>query len=589
MFESLVTARLGGPATALQRGRWSLQVRGDEVADIRYDGVLLLRAVRPVVRDSDWNTVPVRVVDTEPRADGSGLATRLEFAAEGIAYAAELTVALEDAELTVAFRGRALDGFARNRVGLVVLHPAAEAGRPVQVRHPDGSLTAGTWPVEISPHQPFTDVAGFRWTTDGVRAELELIGEVFETEDQRNWTDASYKTYGTPLALPFPVLVEPGETCDQEVRLRVDGRRRSTDAPAPRTVTVSTEVVGTVPPLSLGAALHPPPDDTGLAALAHRAGRYQALLVELTGAAEHWPELLAEAARQAAALDAALEVRVVTADAAALERCLAALPPRPVLRLAVFDPEDHGTSRALWPRVRDAGPGLDPAALVLAGTRANFTELNRHQDRIPADAAALTFSLTPQMHATEVPHLVNSLATQRTVVENALRLAAGRALHVGPVTLARRFNAVATGPPLDAATEAGRATDPLQGTGFTAAWTLGSVGALTRPGVSSLCYYETTGPRGILATDGTPTPAAAVLDRLAALRGRPVLASTGPDGLAVLAVRTIDDAVEVWLGNLTGQDRAVVVQFQDDVTQEVHLPGWSTTTTFSGRADPAPA
>ena len=572
-----VTARLGGPTTTLRGGRWALEVRGDEVADIRYDGVLLLRAVRPVVRDQDWNTVPVRVVQAVPGNDGRRLDIRLAFASPGIDYQADLSVTLADGQLAVAFRGRALTAFARNRIGLVLLHPAAETGRSVEVHHPDGSSTAGRWPVEISPHQPFREVVGFRWAVDGLRVELELDGEVFETEDQRNWTDASYKTYGTPLALPFPVPVEVGETCEQQVRLHVDGRRPTTGGPAPQTVTVSAEVVGAVPPISLGAALVPPPGEDGLAALAHRAGRYEAVLVELTGSPERWPELLTAAASQAAALDAGLDLRVVTKDAAALERCLATLPRTPIVRLAVFDPDDHVTPEALWPVLRDAGPRLAPAALVLAGTRAHFTELNRQQHRIPQDAPALTFSLTPQMHATEVPHLVDSLAAQRTVAENALRLAAGRPLHIGPVTLARRFNAVATGTPPDPATEALQATDPLQGTGFTVAWTLGSVAALTLPGVSGLTYYETVGPRGLVEADGGPTPAADVLDRLAALRGCPVLASHGPDGVAVLAVRAPDGSVEVALGDLTGQDRTLLVEGPDGGGQEVNLPGWSTT------------
>jgi len=38
----------------------------------------------------------------------------------------------------------------------------------------------------------------------GVRAEVRLLGDVFETEDHRNWTDANFKTYGTPLRLLFP-------------------------------------------------------------------------------------------------------------------------------------------------------------------------------------------------------------------------------------------------------------------------------------------------------------------------------------------------------------------------------------------------
>ena len=99
------------------------------------------------------------------------------------------------------------------------------------------------------------------------------------------------------------------------------------------------------------------------------------------------------------------------------------------------------------------------------------------------------------MHATEVPHVVETLPMQRLVALNALRIGSGRPLHLGPVTLKARFNAVATDG-IDADAEA-MATDPLQPEGFTAAWLLGSIAALSVPGVESVSYFEATGPRGI--------------------------------------------------------------------------------------------
>ncbi len=53
---------------------------------------------------------------------------------------------------------------------------------------------------------------------------------MFETEDQRNWTDASFKTYGTPLELPFPVSIENGTRVRQSVRLRFVGQRTAVSA-----------------------------------------------------------------------------------------------------------------------------------------------------------------------------------------------------------------------------------------------------------------------------------------------------------------------------------------------------------------------
>ena len=34
-----------------------------------------------------------------------------------------------------------------------------------------------------------------------------MEGDSWETEDHRNWTDASFKTYSRPLALPYPYKV----------------------------------------------------------------------------------------------------------------------------------------------------------------------------------------------------------------------------------------------------------------------------------------------------------------------------------------------------------------------------------------------
>ena len=50
-----------------------------------------------------------------------------------------------------------------------------------------------------------------------------MEGDTFEMEDQRNWTDASYKTYVRPLALPWPYTLAKGSSLEQSVTLRVTG------------------------------------------------------------------------------------------------------------------------------------------------------------------------------------------------------------------------------------------------------------------------------------------------------------------------------------------------------------------------------
>ena len=49
---------------------------------------------------------------------------------------------------------------------------------------------------------------------DGLWARFEFEGDLFEMEDQRNWTDASFKTYSTPISLGWPHRAQAG----QEIR-----------------------------------------------------------------------------------------------------------------------------------------------------------------------------------------------------------------------------------------------------------------------------------------------------------------------------------------------------------------------------------
>jgi D-apionolactonase len=566
---------MGGAAGRVDRGQWSVELRGDEVADIHFDGVYLLRAVRPVVRDRDWNTVPVEVLSQRSTGSNNGtLVTDLRFAADDIEYAGSINVRLDDAELAIDFEGQALVDFERNRIGLVVLHPAADAGRTVQVKHSDGSRTAGSWPIDVSPHQPFRDVVGFEWSKDGLTASLSFVGDVFETEDQRNWTDASFKTYSTPLDLPFPVLVRAGTTCHQAVRLTVAGRRSpgvDTEQSGDR-VTISPNVAGQLPPISLGACLYPPPTQ-----LLEIPPSYESVLVELTGDEGRWPEHLQSAAQQAEALNAQLDVRIVTTEPDAVRRCVDQLGGLPVLRLGVFDAHSHISTPPLWEALRDRAQQQVFGGQLVGGTRAHFTELNRQIQQIPSDVPAVSFSITPQMHASEIPHIVDSLAMQRVVAENARRLSGDRPVLVGPITLARRFNAVATTDPPDPAIDALRAIDPLQPTDLTAAWTLASVASLTAAGVTGICYFETQGPRGIGTSEGSLTPAGRILNTLAQLRGRPVRQWDGPDDVAALAVAPEGGPLELFLANLSAKPRTITVDGLRAQPVQVDLDGWSVT------------
>jgi hypothetical protein len=93
-----------------------------------------------------------------------------------------------------------------------VLHPIEGcAGERCRVETVQGIDNGGNLSAFLGPHQPFRNVRAITHSAaTGCLVEVRFDGEVFETEDQRNWTDASFKTYGTPLAKPFPVWIERG-------------------------------------------------------------------------------------------------------------------------------------------------------------------------------------------------------------------------------------------------------------------------------------------------------------------------------------------------------------------------------------------
>jgi hypothetical protein len=566
---------------ALASGGWSMWLRGDEIADIVYNGALILRAIRVVVRDEDWGTVPPTLGRVRIERDKDALEVRLEVRhrEHDVHFEWAGTLRLMPDELTFALDGVALTGFLRNRVGIILLHPPTLAGQTVIVRDPGGQVVPVELSLAISPHQPAENIAGLRWDAEGVAAELTFEGDVFEMEDQRNWTDASFKTYSTPLALPFPVEVAAGTRIHQSMTLRcVASSGKQTPAVVTdqgATIRFGAASARIVPEITVGASTAPgeTPERPGWP-------RSSGILVELNTAQNNWRDALARSRRDANGTP--LDVRIVASSPKEVELVLTALEGVELRRVGVFHLQTSVSELELWLALQSGMKTRRMDAEIVGGTRAHFTELNRNHARLPASVASLAFSMTPQMHSVEREQVIESIAMQRTVVENAARIAAGRPLHIGPVTLRARFNAVATTlqvvDPADSvhsgyAAEAVRgSTDPRQESRALAAWLIASVDALTVPGVRSLSYFEAWGPRGIGRADGSaPYPVALALGWVDALQGESLVDIIGelPSNVRVLAIRPEHGSITVIVANL--DDRPHRVRFALDGPPRI---GW---------------
>lgn len=542
---------------------WTIEVRGDELAEIAYRGRPILRGVRAAVRDRGWRTVPVSALSFA--TTGNSAALSLLHEGLGARVASRLQVGAVADELEIAWEGVNETDFDACRIGLVVLHNPSDAGRAVTVTHSDGSMQDAAFPVAISPHQPLTDIRALR----AGAVTLRFDGDVFEMEDQRNWSDASFKTYGRPLALPYPYRVAAGEIVRQSLRIRVEGSE--TDAAAQADAAIELRPAGTFP--TVGVEVSTAPDPVAASAL----GAFR--VVELNLTTPNWRAALTRAAADGLPLD----VRIVTdGDPIALDAAVRALDGLTVLRIAAVDSVLHVSDAATVALLRAAAP----SAPVVGGTRSHFTELNREQARIPGDVDGIILTTTPLFHTLDTEQLVEAVGMQRLIAEQAVRIARGRPVHIGPVTLRPRFNNVATtaepAPTLADLSEGFGAeftggVDHRQSAPELAAWVVASAAALAVPGVSSLSWFESAGPRGL---EGTPAERA--VEALVTLGGGELLAGTSPDGLIWAIGSRRDDADTVLVANLDRTVRSVSVRTGAGTLSASLLPGsWNRLTSRS--------
>jgi hypothetical protein len=476
---------------------------------VRLGSTEVLRGIYAAVRDQNWDTIPVRIENwrleqTTERFWAHFTAIHQQDPVHFV-WVGEIR-GEPDGTLTYTLDGAARRRFLRNRVGFCMLHPVREcAGQPCVVGHPDGSEEQGEFPFLIAPHQPFKDLSWIRHTVaPGVEAEVWLEGDRFEMEDQRNWTDASYKTYCTPLSWPHPVWIEPGTLIRQRVTLRLQGTAQSVQAALHASGGADRAkqppLVHTLPSLGFELSGSPGLDRDLLGALDPAHLRVN-LLFE-----EDWEKRLAEAASLGVPLELALHLSQPEADLLALKQRIESIR---LARVLVYQRGRNVVSDAALGRVRAHLPGIP----VVGGTNIYFAQLNRERFDF-GQVDAVCYSINPQVHLSDERTLFESLEVQGETVRSAWAFS-HKAVVVSPVTLRPRFNPEAL-QPQDQAVE----PDPRQSTLLCAAWTLGSIAALTQAGAHSLTYFQTHGPGGVMDGSG-PFPVYAVFADLVRLRSQP--------------------------------------------------------------------
>ena len=188
----------------------------------------MLRAIAFLVRDENWGTFTPTIEDLRIDESGDELRGRPTAEPAPTPRARWSTTrgspASRDGSLDFEVVAEPRTDVLTNRTGFIVLHPADVAGQPVKILHVDGREEQSRFPEPIDPACPFRDIrAVSHEIAPGAWATCTMEGDAFEMEDQRNWSDASYKTYVRPLTRPWPYTLPKGEPVAQAVRLAISG------------------------------------------------------------------------------------------------------------------------------------------------------------------------------------------------------------------------------------------------------------------------------------------------------------------------------------------------------------------------------
>lgn len=474
---------------------------------IRFGERELVRAIYAAVRNEHWGTLAPELVSLD---EGDGFIRWTHHCREGdetwLVFDGEIT--WDETGVKYEVVGQAQRDYMTARTGLCLLHPRDQQGMPLTVIHADGTEVASQFPEQIAPETPFTEVTGFRFAEGDREVSITFSGEVFETEDQRNWMDASFKTYCWPQGRGWPYPVSVFEPIRHSAEVRVSGTSVPAESGYPNSIDwanapeyelpqIGTVIRGAAPEITQYV-------DTGMLIADGDDVRFSRDL---------------EAAEQSG-LPITLFLRQPWTTAL---RALTAGEPL-ITRIHIDLRFADQLEAVKW----DC-----PDLAILLASGDNFTDLNRFGgDRSPF--AGVAFAGNPQVHAFDTRSIGETASTIVDQIRSADHLTDGLVV-VGPLWLA-------------APGSNSRPGSPDYESDLFAAWMLGAIISATQAGAYSIVIAETTGERGLFQS-GKLTLAGDLLRMLAE--------HDGPVKIPPLP------APHLWMAMGLG-DQEVIVRFGDE-------------------------
>lgn len=520
----------------------------------------LIRRIYMALRDSAWNTIPYTVSKPEIRQNKNNftlsfnanhLHDNIKFQWNGLIECSKSGI------IRFQIQGKSFSAFERNRIGLCLLLPLSFSGDSVSIVDSNSNVVNGIFPEHISPHQPFTDISKIRGSApDGTLYELGFEGDIFEMEDQRNWTDASYKIYSTPLSLPIPVMVNENDEISQSVTVMIKSDIQITsDKDIKKRLSIPQERTPflRIPQLGLhDSTMDPvsPPAINYLNGLKINHCRYDLLI--------NWETLIPDLqniAQRCSLYNFPLELAfhckslsIQIVDQLINALIIAAIK---VYRFCIYD-DNKVTSQETLEMIAPLLKLHFPYSMIASGTDFYFVEINRkHPPLTMVDQVC--YSANPQVHTFDTISVMENLEGIEETLKHVKTLAGETPAIISPLTLRPRKN------PNNPQKDGG--VDVRQQGLFCASWTAGVILRAASGGASSITLYDIFGDGGIIRVDGSAVfPAYIVLLWLSELSGQPGILCQSTSSIIQGMIIHSPDGDKMLIANHSEQSHTVIIE-----------------------------
>ncbi len=417
-----------------------------DLRKINMMGKEIIQRIYFAVRDDEWLNIEHVVKDFESEFSDSTTtySYNLIFKNDKVDFTTKLAIKIEENKIVIEAIGKASSDFMKNRIGLCIHLPSSLKGTTCNVSHTDCTSSSAVLPPLVSPYQPIKNISQIELQFDRFSTEIDFEGDIFEMEDQRNWTDASYKIYSTPLDLPFPVKVKRGDIFHQKISVIFlpdihfedysNNENQSTEQQM-----LPSSLLGTMIPDNL-------PGDIMNHFIESGSFPFPFLRVDFRLYDNCWEEKIRSSILFAQKMNipiyailyfskeynSEMEAFKLFCKHNSLSQLIQFTA---LLSLEEFVLADNDL-QYLVPTLRT----FFPDTRIGAGTDANFAQLNRNFPSFQ-ELDFVCYSIQPQEHASDKLSITENIMGQYDTVKTAQTLGSGKPVHITSLSLFRRFNA----------------------------------------------------------------------------------------------------------------------------------------------------